>query len=429
MQIEFVNHASFIMSYDGIRMICDPWMEGTAFHGGWALIEPTAFRYEEFDQITHIWFSHEHPDHFSPPNLKKIPPEIRKNITILFQKTKDRKVVKFCQDLGFGEVIEIDTTWFRLSPKIELLNIPHTDGDSWLCIRTDQHVLLNVNDCGLESNAELKAIKNRIGEREIDVLFTQFSYANWSGNREERETRKSHADNKLREICRQTSILKPRYTVPFASYMWFCHSENFYMNDEANTPEQVFEKLQNDQNTEPVILFPGDTWRVGTQHNSLKANSKWMESYRLNIREENCIPTKSSDEGQLFITGQSFLKKLHSENNMLISFILKPTYIYLEDYGCTYTLSRNHFAKAENPTIKADVHITADALNYCFKFPWGGATTRINGRYQIPSDGNFGNWKRYFQISELNNHGRQFGPSWILETAVAKIKNKLGGVV
>ena len=108
MQIEFVNHASFIMSYDGIRMICGPWMEGTAFHDGWALTEPTAFRYKDFNQIKHIWFWQEHPDHFSPLNLKKIPPEIRKNITILFQKTKDRKVVKFCHDLGFGEVIEIE---------------------------------------------------------------------------------------------------------------------------------------------------------------------------------------------------------------------------------------------------------------------------------------------------------------------------------
>lgn len=64
MRIKFVNHASVIFSYDDIHLISDPWIEGSVFHESWSLISKTKFRYEDFQDITHIWFSHEHPDHF-----------------------------------------------------------------------------------------------------------------------------------------------------------------------------------------------------------------------------------------------------------------------------------------------------------------------------------------------------------------------------
>ena len=35
MEIEFVNHASFIVSHDNVKLLIDPWIEGTAFYDGW----------------------------------------------------------------------------------------------------------------------------------------------------------------------------------------------------------------------------------------------------------------------------------------------------------------------------------------------------------------------------------------------------------
>jgi len=83
MFIRWVNHASFIVETDRARLICDPCIEGTAFNDGWRLLSPTQFSYRDFERITHIWFSHEHPDHFAPPNLRKIPEEYRRRITVL----------------------------------------------------------------------------------------------------------------------------------------------------------------------------------------------------------------------------------------------------------------------------------------------------------------------------------------------------------
>ena len=69
--IEFVNHASVIISYEDVSILSDPWFNGTAFHDGWRLM------YELQDneitdilkKITHVYISHEHPDHFRPAFL------------------------------------------------------------------------------------------------------------------------------------------------------------------------------------------------------------------------------------------------------------------------------------------------------------------------------------------------------------------------
>src|SRR5687768_7754623 len=150
MDIEFVNHASFITRSAGVSLICDPWLEGTAFNDGWALISPTRFAYEDFSRVTHIWFSHEHPDHFAPQNLRKIHEATRRNIRVLYQKTDDRKVVNYCAKFGFRDVDELPFgRWVDLAPDFAVLCGPAPQGDSWIAIRSAGRTLLNLNDCAI----------------------------------------------------------------------------------------------------------------------------------------------------------------------------------------------------------------------------------------------------------------------------------------
>src|SRR5579871_5347090 len=107
MLIEFVNHASLIVTAGSVRLISDPWLEGRVFDEGWDLVAASAMTFDDFRNITHIWFSHEHPDHFLPDNLKKISEGHRRAIHVLYQTTKDKKVLGFCRHIGFGEVTEL----------------------------------------------------------------------------------------------------------------------------------------------------------------------------------------------------------------------------------------------------------------------------------------------------------------------------------
>ena len=100
-KINFINHASYIVQHNDISFLVDPWIEGKVFDDSWDLIAKTKFEYKDFSKVNHIWFSHEHPDHFSLTNLKNIELEFRKRINIFYQKTKDKKVKSFCEKLNF----------------------------------------------------------------------------------------------------------------------------------------------------------------------------------------------------------------------------------------------------------------------------------------------------------------------------------------
>jgi glyoxylase-like metal-dependent hydrolase (beta-lactamase superfamily II) len=73
-RIRFFNHACYSVSNTRWTLISDPYFFGTAFNEGWDLIWRDV-AYEGLDQVTHIWYSHEHPDHFSPRFLFSIPSE------------------------------------------------------------------------------------------------------------------------------------------------------------------------------------------------------------------------------------------------------------------------------------------------------------------------------------------------------------------
>lgn len=424
-KIKFVNHASYILCHDNISLITDPWIEGTAFYDGWSLIEPTKFKYSDFNDITHIWFSHEHPDHFSPSNLKSIPSETRKNITILFQKTKDKKVINFCRRLGFKNCLELTHNWFELTPDFKILNLPHSDGDSWLCAKMGEYTILNVNDCVLEDDKQVAAIKSKINAKKIDVLFTQFSYANWAGNKDDIETRKKFAAKKIHDIERQVSVLQPLYTIPFASFVWFCHQENFYMNDGVNRIDFVYKHILEKLNTRPIVLFPAEEWDINDNHDSKASVSKWMDSYDLNIVEKRTIKPSFIEEKNLIESGNAFIRNLKKSNTLWMHIFLKPTNIFVEDYNHAYKLSLAGFEKTQLTNVSCDISMSSDSLHYCFKFLWGGATTRINGRYQVPKGGRFYNWKMYFQTSELNNHGEKFDLKFIMQSLYRILRRKI----
>ena len=237
MNIQFVNHASCIFSYENINLMCDPWIEGKVFNEGWSLLAKSKFNYEDFDKITHIWFSHEHPDHFSPPIINKIDPFYRSKIIILYRKTNDKKIINYCKKLGFKDCVELEPKKrYLISKNFEIMtnSIVH---DSWLNIKTDKHSVLNMNDCVFNSDMIGKKIKKLVGK--VDLLLTQFSYAQKIGNSLDHQERVKAADNKIKQLVNQINIFSPKYTVPFASFCWFSHKDNYYMNDAINKVDLI----------------------------------------------------------------------------------------------------------------------------------------------------------------------------------------------
>ena len=425
MKIEFVNHSSFIVEYKDTRIICDPWLEGSVFNNGWSLISESKFTYDDFANINYIWFSHEHPDHFFPPNIKKIPPQYREKITVLFQHTKDKRVLNFCKKLEFKNVIELyPNQWFKAG-SIDLLCEHFQEGDSWICFKTPDLTYLNTNDCGIVNKHEAIKILNKV--KKVDLLFSQFSYAYWVGNPEDTELRFAMALEKLARFKFQCDIFKPQITIPIASYIYFSHIENNWLNDNVNTPRKTYDYLKKNTSTEPVILYVGEEYDFGAKHDSESSITKYQKDFDRITNVNLYSKTETVDLADIQKAASSFIKDLNEENSALLKRKLVPSYIYISDYKEAFRLSLHGFEKLNKTESTCDVSLTSENLLFCFQHPYGLDTTQINGRMLKPKEGKYVNFYNFFRVNQLKSRG--INPNsikYLLGVLVRKILIKTG---
>lgn len=417
--IEFVNHASFIIKTKEIKLLCDPWLFGSAFHDGWDLLIETKFDFDRFNEITHIWFSHEHPDHFSPPVLKKIKEAYRKNITILYQETKDKKVLNFCKSIGFKtlELPDYETTKLTSGFEIMCANVPFFD--SWLYCNIDGVKVLNANDCVVDGDAKVEKIKKYTGV--VDLLFTQFSYAGWKGNKEDTALRAEVAKMKLDIVKNQIKVLQPKYTIPFASFVYFSHRDNSFMNDAVNLPDVACKAIE-EENSKAILLYPEDEWTYGQEWNNDTNIEKYLVDFKNIPNKVFRVPAKSIDEVQLIENSKNYITRLKTKNKWwLVNFakavpalhFFKPINILVTDHQKVYTFDINKGLALSKAGIKEDVIMHSESLDYIFKFDFGYETLTVNGRFEANFDG-LSKMTKIFSIGPMNNMGKYINAKWLL---------------
>ena len=242
MKIEFVNHSSILFDSGKERVLCDPWYEGTAFANGWRLLNDNAVDINSLD-FDYIWISHEHPDHFSVPTLRRL----KTKVPVFYQQTNDRKVAPYLKNQGH-EIIELESEVVR---HLEGCAISFTIVVSKA---SPNGRVLNVNDSQLDKEAEIsKAVK----QAPVDLVCIQFHYANWAGNTNDcdiPEYKRKHAVERITKILR---ACESKNVLLFASFIYYCHEENFYWNQQSdNFLDTVFE-LQS-MGINAIIMSPGD---------------------------------------------------------------------------------------------------------------------------------------------------------------------------
>jgi UDP-MurNAc hydroxylase len=424
MTVEFVNHASYIVSHNGVRLICDPWTEGTAFDNGWSLLAKTKFSFEDYKTITHMWFSHEHPDHFSPPNLLKIPEEYRKNITVLYHQTNDKKVVNWCKAKGFKETIELEPdTLVKLADEFEIMNSPFLDGDSWIFMKVGGKNLLNINDCVVNTANWAQKIKDTI-KSNVDILFTQFSYARYYGNADEPEYRKRAAADKLDENRVQIAVFKPRYIVPFASYVWFSHEENYYMNDEINKIDVIYDFLKG-LGVTPVVLYVGETTDFEAPHDSQASVRQWMDDYE-QVGKKVALGVAPKVTLEEMTKNAAVMNKKVTDKYGKLYFKLKqrhlkPLRVYITDLDATVQYSFLDTLKVKKGKGAYDISMSSEAFNFGLKFDFGFGTTVVNGRLQKSSNIGMDRYETYCNFTGSINHALEFGRPNYLKLGINKM--------
>jgi hypothetical protein len=221
----------------------------------------------------------------------------------------------------------------------------------------------------------------------------------------------------------QIQELQPRWVIPFASFVWFCHQENFFMNEEMNRIRDVAEKIAANTAATPLVMYPGDCWEVGAPYDSQPAIARYeadrrcvMDGKRPLVRSQEVVPVES-----LIELAESFNKDclklvdrrlavfhvtlwnlekdiLGSKVRALLNAVMalwrvlsgrmERSYVFVSDHGRSYSFSlTGGLRRSDRPREKCDAVVSSESLAVCFKLPWGGETLRINGRFEAPPDG------------------------------------------
>ncbi len=419
--VKLINHASVKINIDGISIVSDPWYDGSVFHKGWKLIHelPVEEIKRHLEKTDYIYVSHEHPDHFSPGFFfnKEYKSILEKNRTkILFQETKDKRVYNFLIKNGF-EVIEVPNKKFiTLKNNIKIKIVKFGYIDSALIIEGSNDKILNLNDCPLNDINDIKKFKKEHGR--FDLLLTQFSYAAWKGNEDNKGYRRNAASDKLETLINQYNILECKKVIPFASFIYFSNKLNEFMNDEINRPHLFQESLKS--KIDSIILAPGEEQYISELVQKQESLDFWKNKYNT----INKLPLETFDKTVDFETlkneytkykdkileiNSKFLIYLSSKIKFLNFF--QPINIFLLDHKKNYEFSIvNGFKKTNNTT--SDISMHSESLLFIFKNDFGYDTLTVNGCFNASKEG-FIKTTRSFAIGSLNSMGLKFNSGLI----------------
>lgn len=411
LNIQFYTHACFSVENEEAILLSDPYLKGTAFNDGWDLIVDDVV-FERFsEKKLFIYYSHEHPDHFSIPFLKSINKDMRKDVTIIYQKTKDGRVKSFLENQGFPvmEVKNKSRTHISKDFFITVGQVPFYD--SWALIEVNGKKILNANDCILETPDRVQDIKGVTNS--VDILFTQFSYANWvEGGSSDGTSRALLAKEKLLRIKMQSDVLKPDFIVPFASMVRFCHFENSYMNDEINTPEETVQFISNNTNSNPFLMVPYENWDGTRTKNNQSAIDFWKTAYKKALNRPLLQPKKIYEVSEINSSCEEMRQRVAKHNNRVLIFLLDvfgllPSQnIKITDLNCYVNFNWRRGLDIINiKTNQQYVEMTSESLYFLFKFDFGIDTLNVNARF----NGSLEEKKsliRTFSPLALNNTGR-----------------------
>jgi hypothetical protein len=259
----------------------------------------------------------------------------------------------------------------------------------------------------------LQEVKDKLGH--IDALYTQFGYANWVGNENDKTGPKIARNIIKDQLTKQVEVLKPTYIIPFASFIYFCHEENQYWNQDTIKIKESYKFLQT-LPCKTFVFYPEDNWVVGENFTLNQQNIDLYEKDFLKKKDGPFISSPTFSYEQLSESFSKMVSKLKTDNDWeavlqaKYSGSLPSSIIYLKD------LDKSVEYDITLPTLKIttkpwDIAMSSDSLKFIMDFKWGRGTLMINGRFTANYN-TFNNFFKQTAIYYANNIGLQFPSSF-----------------
>ncbi|SHH02796.1 hypothetical protein SAMN05428948_2400 [Massilia sp. CF038] len=441
-QLKFVNHASFYIANGESLLLVDPWVEGTVFNNGWRLLDSTTSNAGLIGELaarkcnTFIWFSHEHPDHFSITFIQKLKQAFPGKVTMLYQQTRDRRVLAFLKKNGFDVIECAPGITITLDRKLSITVYPFAEGDSYCLIQSGKRFILNLNDCPVSTQALCRKVRTSIAPvtDKIDILFTQFGYANWVGNPFEPGLRRRAAAEKRERISLQMRTLAPGLTIPFASFVAFCSIENSYLNDYQNSAYTIRQWSSLSQDTENLrFMKPGDS--VDLDHATAGNTVRMSQAAVAHWEQLGCMtrpllpPEPSASLADLKAAFTRYRKVIAAHLPLLPHALerlglIKPLRIHFPDLRLSVRFSYVSGYIALPPGSAFDISMSSSSAVFMFTNEYGFNTTHVNGRFRTANNTALLRFFRFFMPQNMVRQG--YGIRHPLATATRLAGNVLG---
>lgn len=382
MKVTLVSHASVLIETSDAVIWTDPWIKGKVFNESWALLpEPQDASIDEaLAKSGFIWISHEHPDHFNFPSLKFLPDVVKQRVTILFQYFPTKKMVEAFKKLGFTKIVTIGhRKTLQISKETSVYLYQAAPLDSALgVITTAGHVLLNVNDCELSTYDYVRLKKDL---PPVTVLLNQFSYATYTGRDDVEKALPLQAQRILRKASDAHRMLDAKYTLPMASLMYFCATDNEYLNKYANTVVDFHEHFSK-EGLSTAILFPGQKFLLDEPLENSSALTQYQSLYAVPLKyyETETIPFE-----EIRLASSKFFSDIGSCYPRFIFHIIGKIIVYIKDHDAFYLWDFKSFTLSELPRQKEgwDLEVRSQPFLFVLKNRFGLQTLTISGRYTI----------------------------------------------
>ena len=361
-------------------MWSDPWLAGTAFNDSWGLLpEPPPGLWDAWlPKVTHLFISHEHPDHFHLPSLRALPEPFRRRVTLIFQALHTDRMTSAFRTLGFAKVTTMrHREWLRISPQTRLYLYQVAPLDSALAV-VEAKTALNVNDAEL-SRYDVRIIRRDLGD--IHTVLNQFSFATYDGRENYPEVARREARRVLESISSDHIALGARHTIPFASFMYFCSEDNHHLNAYGNRVRDVHADFVA-RNLSLVILRPGDVHDLDEPWSN-EGPLAYYDS--LDPASQPVRPVTPASAEALSQAGNALLEEMHRGYPSALLWAVGSFIVYVSDLEQTFEMDfgRRRFQRLDDRRPRWDIRVNSQPFLFALGTTYGMQTLSISGRFWL----------------------------------------------
>jgi hypothetical protein len=226
-------------------LITDPWLVGSVYWRSWWLQNyPTAEEIDWLAESSRVYITHEHPDHFHMPSIRRL----GSGPAYLFPALAEQGYLVYMARHGYRAEAVPPSRWQAIGECVSILSIPLWNDDSMLLIDTPSALILNLNDAKPQTpvRRSIRRMADRIGKPRI--LLCSYSpascinsFLNETGIVSLKPTR-DYVDY----VCGLCNSLAADLYLPFASQAVFERRDSCWANGYRTSYEDLRRYWQSD---------------------------------------------------------------------------------------------------------------------------------------------------------------------------------------